>query len=121
MNALALAVVAVTMYIPHTDVLYCGGLVSEQVRPWVAMPVGGPWKCGEEIAIWYEDGEIEFYVIADGGPFINNCVMQVDGECLPIAFDVASPWWHRPGISARAVKVWSVTAKKLELEERAGR
>jgi hypothetical protein len=117
----ALAILAITMYIPHTDVLYCGGYVSETTIPWVAKPVNSDWECGEKVGIWYSDGTIGVYTVLDAGPFDDYCVRQPDGTCPPIAFDVPLQWWHWTGISTTAVRVWSVTDVQEEFERRAGR
>jgi hypothetical protein len=115
------AILSITMYIPHSNDLFCGGLVSEQTTPWVAKPVSSDWKCGEKVGIWYTDGTIETYTVRDAGPFDKNCVMQPDGTCPLIAFDVPERWAPFGGMSTTARKVWSVTAIQEEFERRAGR
>lgn len=123
MTNLALVVtVAVTMYIPHTDVLFCGGLVSQQTGPWVAMPyrdLGVTWECGDDIGIW-ADGELHVYPAKDTGPFGRFCVRQLDGSCPSIAADVPEPWAWFGGTSTLG-RVFNMERKREEFERRAGR
>ena len=60
--------------------------------PWVALPVGQVWQCGDLILVreHREDGTTRSLVahVLDAGPFDRFCVRQPDGTCPPIVVDV---------------------------------
>jgi hypothetical protein len=100
------------MYRPATNVLYCGGLVSEQTDPWFAFPVelylSGEIECGHRFCV-EGNGERHCGDARDAGEFGRFCVRQLDGTCLPIAADIPEPhWWGGSDISMPA-RVWNVT------------
>ena len=49
--------------------------------------------------------------VLDVGPFSQYCVIQRDGACLPIAFDIGgqAPWGDE--LSAQVLDVYNVTAE----------
>ncbi len=95
--------------------LYCGGTFDVAAEPWIAMPSGGNWQCGDQIVIW-SGGQVYHLRARDCGPFDRYCVIEGD-RCLPIVGDLPDhlAWW--PGLSTRAVVINGSQAKRrLEIE-----
>ena len=113
-----LAVLAITMYVPHTNLLYCGEFVSDQTEPWFALPVsehGITWECGDRICV-DADGARHCGWAKDAGPFGRFCVLQLDGTCPRIAVDVPEAWAWFEGLSTTG-QVWNVSAVRREWEQ----
>ena len=68
--------------------LYCGGTYDLQADPWIALPLGDDWRCGDTVRLRFEDGSTLMARAMDTGPFGAFCVRQVDGTCPPIIVDV---------------------------------
>ena len=68
--------------------LYCGGLYDVDMSPWIALPVGTDWQCGDPVRLRFEDGSTLTARAMDAGPFGAFCVKQPDGACLPIIVDI---------------------------------
>ena len=91
--------------------LYCGGIYDESTEPWVALPIQDEtWECGDLIFLRFENGDTLMARALDAGPFGDNCVMQVDGSCAPIAVDVPHHLWPADGLSA-SVCMTNITAR----------
>ena len=123
MNPAAIALVgAITMYIPHGPVTFCGHYVDQIKDPWFALPVsthGIEWECGDVIVVW-ADGASHIGYALDAGPFGAYCVRQLDGSCPPIAVDVPKQHTWFPGLSTTGY-VDNVSAMQREWQERQGR
>jgi hypothetical protein len=112
---LAIATV-VTVYSGHYvgRPLYCGGTYDLDAEPWIAVPVEqlAEYPCGSLLVLRgvREDGTMWWYQgrVMDTGIFGNNCVVQRDGTCAPILFDL--PEFAAPfdGLSARVTEIYSV-------------
>lgn len=80
--------------------LYCGGYYEIDAAPWFAVPVSQIDEIGCNTLIHAhgvtDDGEPWSMMgrVRDVGPFDDSCVMQPDGTCAPILFDIGgvSPW-----------------------------
>lgn len=108
---------AITMYLLHSSVLFCGVTVTETTGIWFALPVsehGITWECGDRICI-DAGGERHCGDALDGGPFGSYCVRQLDGTCPRIAADVPQPHAWFEGLSTVG-KVWNVTELQREWE-----
>jgi len=101
------ALVAVTYYTATLGApLFCGGYYGEIG---VAVPEFSPWQCGDPIMI-DADGKQFVYPVADRGRFDNNCVMQLNGTCLPIAVDVPEHLKWFDGMSTVG-RVWNLSER----------
>jgi len=93
--------------------LYCGGVYAETTEPWVALPYGGDWRCGDRIDLSGVDASGEPWSLKaramDTGPFGDYCVEQPDGTCPPIVVDVPQFLAPFAGLSSR-VQMVNVTA-----------
>ena len=109
----AIALVAITMYIPRGPVTFCGQQVADIAVPWVAMPYsqhGITWECGDRVGVMI-DGQVRVYTALDTGPFGAYCVRQLDGTCPPIAADIPQQHKPFPGLSAVG-RVWVIRSKR---------
>ena len=90
--------------------LYCGGTYAEAAAPWVAMPAGGDWQCGDLVYLSFGNGDALMARAMDAGPFGDNCVMQGD-TCAPIVTDVPRHLWpvSLEGDTSATVTLWNVT------------
>lgn len=126
MNTAIIIVIGVmTVYGPGFwgNHLYCStpeNVLTYDIKtvPWVAIDVKlfrEEWvQCGDEILIWFENGETLKALALDAGPLYKY---KIDG--VPIVADIPvhlAPFW---GLSARGQMV-NVTTLKRELEKRAG-
>ena len=92
--------VIATMY-ADVGPTYCGQMTGSIAEPWVALPLGGDWQCGDLVYMRFDDGQSLMARALDAGPFLHHCVETPDG-CLPIAVDVpAEHWQHGTATSAR--------------------
>jgi hypothetical protein len=99
-----------TMY-TDTGLTFCGQNTADIIGPWVALPAGGDWQCGDLIFLRFEDGKTLMAHALDAGPFLYNCVETPDG-CLPIVADVpAEHWQHGTATSARLSYFDNLTEK----------
>jgi len=48
--------------------LYCGGTYDLGADPWIALPVGGDWECGDLVFVRFEDGSTLMARAMDAGP-----------------------------------------------------
>ena len=48
--------------------LYCGGTYDLQADPWIALPLGDDWQCGELAYLRFEDGSTLMARVMDTGP-----------------------------------------------------
>ena len=48
--------------------LYCGGVYDLQAAPWIALPTGGAWECGDLVYLRFEDGSTLMARALDAGP-----------------------------------------------------
>ena len=63
--------------------LYCGGVYDVQAEPWIALPVGGAWECGDLVLVRFEDGSSLMARAMDAGPL---GLYNVEGQ--PILADI---------------------------------
>lgn len=83
----------------------CTNLTYRDDLSFVAIPVelySQGWLCGDDIIIFSDGGKRLYSKSYDAGPFGNNCVMQENGECLPILADIPEHLWPYNGISKAA-------------------
>ena len=99
--------------------LYCGGVYDETARPWVAVDVAlyesGAVRCGDLMAITFEDGQVLNMYALDAGPFGKYWIE--DWPNLPIMADLPKHLWPiHPARSAK-VSISNITANlRQELE-----
>jgi hypothetical protein len=118
MQTLELLLVVATWYQgPYVNQpLYCGGTYAESTAPWVALPYGGEWECGDLVYISFGQGDALLARAMDTGPFGKHCVLQVDGSCAPIVVDIPRHLWPKElwdQLSA-PVMVTNITAQARE-------
>jgi hypothetical protein len=119
-------------YDPNIDYegnpLYCDcrdsarHIFREDARdPWVAVDVGlyesGQVRCGDELWVYFPDGEVLQAPALDAGHLAKYYVIDYPG--LPIVVDVPGMFATFNGVSP--VRVLNVSAAKRALEEAAGR
>jgi hypothetical protein len=115
--------VFITMYlesIHQGDPLYCdrgqGYIYDQSTIPWVALPPGPGWECGDSIVIW-DDGIMREFVALDS--WVNgSCIIEGD-DCIKIGADVPEhlAWWGE-GLSTRAIVINQSEAKRrLTIEQ----
>jgi len=96
---------------------YCGYHTDSIAEPWIAMPLGGDWQCGDLVYMRFYDGSTLMARALDAGPFLHHCVETADG-CLPIVADVPARWWqHGRDTSARVTYWQNVSQKAREAGE----
>lgn len=111
---------AVTMYTDR-GLTRCGALTSEIEGAWVAVPasqLGTVYLCGDLVLLGGvdADGEPWSYLgrVQDTGYLGGRCVVQPDGRCAPIWFDLPEEHVPFPGLSARLTKAINLSALARE-------
>jgi len=102
---------------PHTGALYCGGYSDTVGVPFVALPVSQydhAWQCGDLVYLRLESGDTLMARAMDAGPFGDNCVVQRDGSCAPIAVDVPAAFWPLGEQLSVGVEVYNFGAMARE-------
>jgi len=116
-------VAAVTMY-TDTGLTRCGLHTAEIDGPWVAVPareLGTTYQCGDLLLLRgvAADGALWSYMatVQDTGYLGDRCVVQPDGQCAPIWFDLPAEHAPFPGLSARLTEAINLSACAREWQE----